>query len=163
MADIEKTGPIFYFAGKVADFKTPKGATKGSKLYVSDSSSWYVFDGSDWVEVDALETSVTIDVSASTTISTAFNKGQCNLIALSLPAEFTGTSISFQTCLTATGTYAALYYPSGLAVSATVAQGTNVTLSDEVMTALAPWQHIKIVSGTEELDDRTITIRCVKV
>jgi len=72
---------------------------------------------------------------------------------LVLPASFTGTTLTFEVSADNT-TYQALTDRYGAAISMTVAQGKSYPLPSE----LAGWPWFKIVSGSTEAVDRTITI-----
>ena len=77
------------------------------------------------------------------------------LIAISMPAAFTGAALTFTGCDTAAGTYKALYDSSGNAISVTCAASRYIML-DAATFAGVPY--LKVVSGSAEGAERTIRL-----
>lgn len=96
----------------------------------------------------------TVTIANAGTTSDAVDAVDTALYGIILPSAFTGTSLTFTVCDTETGTYQGLYDQYGNAVSMTVAQGRSYTLPTE----LAPWPFFKIVSGSSEAAQRSITV-----
>jgi hypothetical protein len=157
----ERTSKIGHYQWLSTDTPTTAGIEQGSIGYETDTKKWYRFNGTAWVADDSVETSVVIANGATT--SGAFNKGHANIIGLVMPAAFTGATISFMVSTTLAGTYQVLRDVNDVVVSVPVTQGTSKTLNGDTMTALAPWQFIKIVSSGAEGGDRTIGIRAVRL
>lgn len=87
------------------------------------------------------------------TVSAALDCGQTGcLTAISLGAEFDGTTLSFQTSNDGT-TYQVLNDEYGNAVSMTVAASKNYNLN---LNAFYPWRYVKFVAG-EQTGATTIT------
>jgi hypothetical protein len=92
--------------------------------------------------------------SASAT-SDATHIGDAAVLALELPATFTGTTLAIHGCSTSGGTFAALQDAAATVVSITVAADKRIYL-DPVITAGWPW--IKLVSGASEAAGRTVNL-----
>lgn len=84
------------------------------------------------------------------------NLGGKVLVALSLPAEITQTSLTFQACDTPNGTYQDVYDSTGALVTVTIGAGRIVALTGTALQALASLQYIKIKTGSAVTADRTI-------
>jgi hypothetical protein len=76
MADIEKTGPIFYYSGKSTDKKIVSGVPKGSVLIETDTSKTYRFDGLEWAEQFNEPPSPSIPVATVATVAAAGTRVQ---------------------------------------------------------------------------------------
>ena len=156
-----RTADIGHYQWLSTDTPTTAGIKAGSIGYETDTKKWYRFNGIAWVADDSVETSVVIANGATT--SGAFHKGHANCIGLEMPAAFTGATIRFTVARTLAGTYQALRDVNDVLVSVPVTVSTSKTLNGDVMTALAPWQFIKIVSSGAEGGERTIQIRAVRL
>ena len=77
------------------------------------------------------------------------------LIAISMPAAFTGTALTFTGCDTSDGTFKALYDSTGTAVTATCAASRYIVL-DAALFAGVPY--LKVVSGSAEGAARTVRL-----
>lgn len=80
------------------------------------------------------------------------------LVALSLPAGITQTTLTFQACDTPTGTYQDVYDSNGNLVTVQIGAGRIVSLTGTALQALSALQYIKIKTGTAVTADRTIGI-----
>lgn len=94
----------------------------------------------------------TVTIANGETVSTAFDARGFASFGAILPAAFTGTAMTFQVSNDNT-TFTALNNSSG-AVSLTVAQAKAYALPAD----LKPWRYFKLVSGSAEGADRTITV-----
>jgi hypothetical protein len=90
------------------------------------------------------------------TTSAALHLRDYVLVGLIMPAAFTGTTITFTASDTLGGTYVTIYDSSGAAISATVAASRAIGLTGAEVDAVAPWQFVKLVSGSAEGADRII-------
>jgi hypothetical protein len=105
--------------------------------------------------------SQTVTIASSGTVSTAILATREAAWGLQMPAEFTGTAITFQASADGT-TFQALYeYDTATddgsatrAVTLAVAAARSYPLPD----ALTPWKAFKIVSGSTEAAARTLVV-----
>lgn len=95
----------------------------------------------------------TVTIANGETTSTAFDARGFANFGLIMPAAFTGTSMTFQVSHDNT-TFQALTTTTGSTVSITVAAAKSYALPVQ----LAAWRYFKVVSGSAEGDDRTLTI-----
>ncbi len=79
--------------------------------------------------------------------------GLAVLCALSMPAAFTGTAITFQVSIDGGTTWNALYDDTGTLVTVTVAASRHIRLIPSLFAGL---DHIKLVSGSAEGAARSI-------
>lgn len=95
-----------------------------------------------------------VTIASGQTVSSAAKIMDANLLAIELPAAFTGTVLTFQ--VSADGvTYQVPYTSANAAVTiATVAQGRSYPLPTELL----PWSYLKVVSGTAEGGARVLKI-----
>lgn len=98
---------------------------------------------------------LTATIASGQTTSPEVDLGGSTLVGLFMPAAFTGTAITFTTAATTGGTFVAVYDSSGNAISATVSTSRYVALSP---TTFAGLRFIKLVSGSSEGGNRTITL-----
>jgi|TARA_E500000318_G_C3567554_1_gene216352 hypothetical protein len=99
---------------------------------------------------------VTIDISESTTISTAVDTDGLLLSGIIFPAAMTGTAITFQVASTNTGgTFKALKETDGTDVTYTVTADSHVRIDPSGWAGVGA---IKIVSGSAEAADRVINL-----
>lgn len=96
----------------------------------------------------------TATIASGGTVSSAIDIREYAIFGMVIPAAFTGIAITFQVCATSGGTFQGLYNTSGNAVSVTVAQGRSY----DVPTEVASWPYVKLVSGSAEAADRTLTL-----
>ena len=94
-------------------------------------------------------------IAASGTTSAAVELGRQRIVALQTPAALTGTTITFTACLTADGTFLPVYDDAGTAYSVTVSTSRHIYVDERKLWA-APF--IKLVSGSSEAAERTITL-----
>lgn len=94
-------------------------------------------------------------IASGQTTSGAIDLVGTALVGLFMPSAFTGTAVTFTAAATLTGTYLAVTDSTGAAVSATVAASKYVALSP---TTFAGLRYVKLVSGSSEGADRTITL-----
>lgn len=93
-------------------------------------------------------------IANAATASAALDLGSGTVCGIYIPSSFTGTSITFTSALTFTGTYAPVKDGAGAAVSKTVAAGDYVYLDPAIFAGI---QYIKVVSGSAEGAARTVT------
>ena len=94
--------------------------------------------------------SVNIDGGAT---SGAVNLEHFKIFVLHIPASFLGTSMTFTSSPTKSGTYQPLMDDAGNAISITVAADDSVAITDSVKSmALAGAGWVKLVSSTTETD-----------
>lgn len=98
----------------------------------------------------------TATISSSGTKTGAIDLGGCQLTGFQLPASFTGTAITFEVSPD-NSTFQALYDKNNAAISFTVTQGRTYALGDLIQ-SLAGYRYMKLVSGSTEGADRTITL-----
>ena len=98
---------------------------------------------------------ITITIASSGTTSTAADLTGKSLVGFYLPATFTGTTITFTGAPSSSGTFVAFHDGAGAAYSKTVVQNTLVPLNPADTASL---QHVKLVSGSTEGAERTITL-----
>jgi hypothetical protein len=106
----------------------------------------------------AFNTSTVTIESSGTTSSARDLNGLGNLVALVTPSALTGTSFTFQASVDGT-TYNNVYN-EGTQYSVTVAASRYVALDPAVF---AGAQYVKVVSGSSEAAERTITLVSVSV
>jgi hypothetical protein len=100
---------------------------------------------------------LTVTIASGQTTSGAVDLAGYVLVGIRLPSSFTGTALKISESATFGGTYQNVYLPSTSAdLSLTVAQGKSIPI--EVPANLLPWRFIKIISGSAEAADRTITL-----
>lgn len=100
----------------------------------------------------ALSTTIANGQTKSAVIST----GGLALCGIILPAAFTGTTLTFEACDTAAGTFVPVKSTtSGTALSYTVAQGTFAAIDPKDFQGIA---FLKIVSGSSEGALRTLKL-----
>ena len=93
-------------------------------------------------------------IPASSATSNALNCGGFTLVGLILPATFTGVAITFLVCTTLGGSYSQLCDETGAPITITVAAGNAYAIDPK---HLQGFQFIKLVSGSTESAQRTIT------
>jgi hypothetical protein len=99
---------------------------------------------------------VTIDISESTTVSTAVDTDGLLLSGIIFPAAMTGTTVTFQVSSTNTnGTFKALKETDGTDVSYTVTSDSHVRVDPSGWAGVGA---IKVVSGTAEVADKVIKL-----
>lgn len=97
---------------------------------------------------------VTIDISESTTISTAVDTDGLLLSGIIFPSAMTGSAVTFQVASTNTGgTFKALKETDGTDVSYTITADSHVRVDPSGWAGVGA---IKVVSGTAEAADRVI-------
>jgi hypothetical protein len=87
-------------------------------------------------------------------VSNAVDIGGSVLVGLFLPAAFTGTSVTFQAATTLNGTYGTVQ-SGGADYTVNVTQGKYAAVDPTVFSGL---RYIKVVSGSAEGGNRTITL-----
>lgn len=75
------------------------------------------------------------------------NHWRVTSIGLWLPANLTGTTVSFKVAVGGVGTFVPLHDKAGTLISYTVAASRAVTIENN---ALAPWEQVKFVFGTAQ-------------
>lgn len=99
-----------------------------------------------------------VTIANGETTSGAVNLQDYAIVGLHMPAAFTGATITFQAATSESGSYNDVYDSDGNQVSASVAADRAIGLSGAEADALAPWNWVKLVSGSSEGADRTITL-----
>lgn len=94
-------------------------------------------------------------ITSGQTASAAIDLSNGSPCAIYLPAAFTGTALTFTCSPTLAGTYQQLCDSTGAAITYTVAQGKNYKLAPADFIGV---KYLKIVSGSSEGADRTITV-----
>jgi len=100
----------------------------------------------------------TADIASGGTTSQALRLGGKMIVGLIMPAAFTGATITFTVCDTATGTFVALYDSDGTQVSVAVAASRALGLSGAEADAIAPFPYVKLVSGSAEGAARAVLV-----
>jgi len=104
------------------------------------------------------EFTTTIANTATTTVE--IDLGGAVLMAIALPAAFTTTAatLTFEVASASGGTYQPLYDENGNLVTVSgISQGRTYSLGRFVQ-MLAPFRFIKIVAGTAQAAERTLTL-----
>jgi hypothetical protein len=104
-----------------------------------------------------------IDISASTTVSSAVLIGGAKAIALEFPSAWTGASpaVTFQGAHRVTDTFKAITDDAGAAIDCDVqTDGMVVLTADLVEHALRPFNYLKVVAGAAQGADREVNIHC---
>lgn len=99
----------------------------------------------------------TASIAASGTTSTAVVLDGYSFGGIIMPAQFTGTALTFTVCDTQGGTYVGLEDASGTAISLTVEAAKAYPLPPE----LFAFPYAKLVSGSTEGAARSIVV-CLK-
>lgn len=112
--------------------------------------------------ITATPVTLTATIAAGDSVSAAVDLAGASLLTLYLPAVFTGTTVTFLSAPTETGTYGKLKNSHGVELAATVAQGEPTSLGP-LAADLASIRWLKIRSGTAaapqvEAAERVITI-----
>ena len=97
-----------------------------------------------------------VTIANGQTTSTGFNKGAYPFAAIHIPADFEGTTLSFNVAEKEGGSYLPLKKPDGTAVSLTVAAGTVAALTGDVAAALAPCEWVQLVAGAAQAGGDTV-------
>jgi hypothetical protein len=100
--------------------------------------------------------SVSVTIASGQTESGAVDLHGMNLVGIMMPAAFTGTSVTFKGSLDGV-TYNDLYNTDGTALSVTVAADRFILI---VPSDFAAVRYLKLVSGSSEGAERTITLAC---
>ncbi len=98
--------------------------------------------------------STTTIIASGQTQSAAIDLTNNTLVGVYIPT-FTGTTMTFQTAPSATGSYVAMVDGAGNAVSKTVASSQYLVLDPNVFAGV---RYLKISSGSSEGADRTLTL-----
>lgn len=112
---------------------------------------------------DANWTSITMST-AATGLSEAVEIGKNAIVGLILESTaWTTASLSFQVGLTSTGTFYNLYDDAGSEVLVTIGGGERAIAIDNYAGCIAPWDWVKLRSGTStggtaQADARTFKV-----
>lgn len=98
--------------------------------------------------------SAVITIATSTTVSAAVDLGANTITGIQMPAAFTGTALTFQVSSDGS-TYVPLYDASSTQYSMPVGPSRGYSIDPAVF---AGWPYVKVVSGTTEVANRTITL-----
>lgn len=93
-------------------------------------------------------------IASGQTASASAQIGDLILTGFILPAAFTGTAVTFQGSLDNI-TFYTIYDSTNTALTATVTQGRAYTMN---LVNFTTWPYMKIVSGSAEGADRTVTL-----
>ena len=99
-------------------------------------------------------TNLLVDISEDDDLTNALDMRGKTLVGLIMPAALTSTSITFSGCETVDGTFVDLYDTSGTQISVTVAASRYILIDPADFASI---RFLKIVMGSNELADRTIT------
>lgn len=99
----------------------------------------------------------TVVISSGGTVSTEVDTEAFPLYAF-IFGTMTGVAMTFQSSTTSGGTYVAVNDNTGAAVSITIASNKAVSLTPTLLAQLSPYRYLKLVSGTAEGADRTISV-----
>lgn len=88
------------------------------------------------------------------TTSSAIDIRNASIIGIITPSALTGTTITMAVSTSQSGTYVPLRSSASTAISLTVAASGAYPLSVNV----EPWSWLKLVSGSVEAADRSITV-----
>ena len=102
---------------------------------------------------------ITATITSGQTDSAAIDLKGYDLVGFIMPSAMTGTSISFKVSDYDGGTYAALYNSSNALISFTTAASRAYKVTDDNLKGL---RYIKLVSGSSEGANRSITLLCHK-
>lgn len=91
------------------------------------------------------------------TASAAVELGASAVLAIEMPAAFTGTTLSIHGCSTSGGTFAALKDAAGTANSFVVAANDRIWVDPRLT---AGWSWVKVVSGSAEGAERIVSLLC---
>lgn len=103
-------------------------------------------------------TTKTVTIASSGTVSTSVDLKSYTLALIEMPAAFTGTALTFQCSSRSggSGSWLALW-SNGTQVTLTVAQG-RIESTSSIAGSLAPCRYLKVVSGSAEGAERTLTL-----
>lgn len=101
----------------------------------------------------------TVTIASGQTVSEAVDLHGYSLLGVVTPAALTGSSMTFQGSVDG-NTYNAIYDTSGNQLSMTVAASRFIAIAP---TDLASCRYLKLVSGSSEGADRTITLAIRKL
>lgn len=96
----------------------------------------------------------TVTIASGQTVSGAVSLGGASLVGIITPAALTGTTLTFQASADGT-TYVPVYTTAGVAASVTVAASRYTAVPP---TTIPGAPYLKVVSGSAEGADRTITL-----
>jgi hypothetical protein len=100
----------------------------------------------------------TVTISSGGTTSDAIGIGDYVLGAILTPAALTSTSLTFLAAEAQGGTYRAVYDSDGNQLTATLAASRAIALTGVEADAFAPFQWVKLVMGSAEAAERTLTL-----
>lgn len=103
-------------------------------------------------------TSVTATIANGATTSDVVHLRDHAMVGLIMPAAFTGTTITFTASDSPTGTFVPVYDSDGNQISVAVAVSRALGLSGAEADALAPFQFVKLVSGSTEGAERLVIV-----
>jgi len=98
---------------------------------------------------------LTATIASSGTVSTVVDLSQFSWLALEMPASLDSTAMTFQAASGAGGVEA---YKAVTGVSVTVAANEIASLTGTQMASLVALGKVKLVAGTTETAERSITI-----
>lgn len=107
------------------------------------------------VPIGSLSTNTPATIAAAATKSGVINTTGMSLCGIKFPAAFTSTTITFEMCDTAIGTFVPVVKADGSAVSYTVAQGKYSAIDPKDFGGI---QFLKIVCGSTEGTQRALLL-----
>lgn len=96
-----------------------------------------------------------ITILNTATASSAIDCAGLTLCGVKFPAVFTGTTITFQMCDTIGGTYVPVHNAAGTAITYTIAASRYAAIDPKDFHGI---NFLKIVAGTAQAADRTLTV-----
>ena len=101
-------------------------------------------------------TKVDVAFANNATVSDAVDLGNRKLLSLQFPADFDGTSITFQVSHDGTN-YGVLDAGTGSALTYTIAASGTIRSLSLPTTQFSGWRYFKVVSGTSQSPATTVT------
>ena len=92
------------------------------------------------------------------TVSAEVDLEDYTMMAIMMPAAFTGTAITFQASDVSGGTFYEVMDGAGNAVSLVVSNEEIISITEAKKDALAPLRFLKLVSGSSEGAKRTLKL-----
>lgn len=99
-----------------------------------------------------------VTIASGGTTSEALPTSVGTILGFRTPATLTSTAVTFTGCATATGTFVPVYDSEGNQVSVTVTTSRGYTLSGSDADAILGHPFIKMVFGSAEGGDRSISV-----
>lgn len=101
---------------------------------------------------------IDVTIASGQTTSSVIDMEGKKLVGIEVPATFTGTTVSFTQCRSATGTFLPVYDDDGNVYTVVATDGAYVRVDPIVFCGPA---YVKIVSASAEGGTRTVTAVCM--